>query len=112
MAVVVIVANRYAVAVSLGHLRTDPMSRSRPGRSHCRDSGTGGRRRPTVTIRPGWERTTLEHIDIEPAVAVEIDQADPATHVLRQLMLRGRSIVEDKAQARLAGIVVELDRRG
>ena len=81
MAVVVVVADRHAVAVSLGHLRQARGSGHILERPIAAISEQAVAKAPTGPIRPGWEGTTLEHIDVEPAVAVEIDQADPAAHV-------------------------------
>jgi hypothetical protein len=43
-------------------------------------------------------------------VAVEVDQADSAAHVLGQVMEWGCSILEDMAQSRLKGVILKLDR--
>ena len=55
------------------------------------------------------ERPALQSIHIEPAVAIEVDQADPAAGDFRHLMDGRFPIVEDVDQTGPGGIILEPD---
>ena len=57
------------------------------------------------------ERPSLDAIDVEPAVAVEVEQAHAARHRLGEQVLRGLAVVEDEAEAGRLGVVDEFRRR-
>ena len=57
------------------------------------------------------ERSSLNAINVEPAVAVEVDQAHPSRHRLGEQVLLGVAAIELKAEAGRLGVVDEI-RRG
>ena len=63
----------------------------------------------------GRESTALDDVDVEPAVAVVVQQADAAGRGLGKLPERRPAVIEDEPQARGRGVVAELgqgDRLG
>ena len=60
----------------------------------------------------GAKRPPLDAIDVEPAVAVVVEQADAAGHGLGELAERGLAVVEGEAQAGGLGVVGEGGRVG
>ena len=82
-----------------------PSPRLRKSRSPC--AGW-----PASAAAPGSSSdASLNAVDIEPSVAVEIDQAQTARHRLGQQVLRRLAIVENEAEADRLGIVDELGNR-
>ncbi len=63
-------------------------------------------------LGPGWEGSTLDEIDIEPAVAVIVEDGDAATDRLGDLVLRRLVVVVGEAEPGGVGIVAEGDRGG
>src|SRR5262249_25658453 len=78
---------------------------SRPGRESV--SVAGGR----CTGTRGREQAALDEIDVEPAVAVIVEQADAPAHGLRDLPGGGRAVVESETEPGGLGVVGE-GRRG
>ncbi len=108
MSVVVEVADGRGVAVAPGEGR-DPgrFGRVLEGAVAPVAKETIGRRE-TGNIGARRERTALDGVYVEPAVAVEIEQGDAPTRHLRELVDPGRSVVVDeRIQARLPGVVDE-----
>ncbi len=71
--------------------------------------------RPTALRLPGRKRPPLHAKDIEPAVAVEVEQADSAAHRLGEVAGLGPSIVVDEPEPDRLGVVGEVsgdDGRG
>ena len=113
MAVVVVVAHGHAHAVSaspgdrgdagfLGHVLEGAVA------AVAEEPIAGGRSAslPGPPARAA-QGSALDAIDVEPAVAVEVEQADAARHRLGQQVLRGLAVVEDEAKAGGLGVVDE-----
>src|SRR5439155_16953654 len=109
MTIVVMIPNGHSVAVTLREIR---------------DAGGGGgilvSAVPPVAeeavagargLRVGGERSALDAVDIEPAVAVVVEKADAPAHGLRNLPRGGRAVVEAETEAGGLGVIRE-GRRG
>ena len=86
--------------------RRCPTARSRP--RTCRRPGCGrGGRRCSGDSGLGRELALPGRVDVEPAVAVVVEQADPAAHGLGDLVESLEPVVEREAQAGRLGVVDE-----
>ena len=56
------------------------------------------------------ERCTLNEVEIEPAVAVEVGERDSGPHVFRHVLLASAEVAVSKRDAELFGGVVEVRR--
>ena len=109
MTVVVDVADGHAVAIASGH----PGDPARTGRV-LEGAVAAVAEQPVPRARAGrvgGEGPPLDGEDVEPAVAVEVDQANAAGGRLRELELRRPAVLESEPQARRRGIVDERDGR-
>ena len=59
----------------------------------------------------GRQRPSLHAINIEPAVAVKVDQAHSSRHCLGDQVLLGVAALELKAEAGRLGVVDEIEQR-
>ena len=73
-----------------------PSPRLRKSRSLCSGS------LPLACCGRWRKHASLNAVDVDPAVTVEIDQAHAARHGLGEQVLRGLPIVENEAEARAA----------
>ena len=55
-----------------------------------------------------WEGAPLEGVDVEPTVAVEVEDGHAAGHGLGELVFRGGAMVETEHKAASGGLVAEL----
>ena len=110
VAVVVVVADRHAVAVALGHA-ADPR-----GVRHVFERAVAAVAEQAVA--PGWlsriggESAPLHEIDIEPAVAVVVDQADAASGELGELVDTRLAVLVDEREAGGPSVIAELGQGG
>ena len=111
-AVVIIVADRHSVAVATRH-RGDLRGLAdilEAAVAAVAEEAIAGRS-PAASRQ---ERSALDAVHVEPAVAVVIEQPDPTRHRLGELAIRARIVVEDEAETGTLGVVGEgrADRRG
>ena len=99
-AVVVVVAHGDAVAVAAGQRGQAGRGGRRPRTGRRRGCGRGGRRTAEGPAR--GERSPLDGVDVEPAVAVEVEDGHAAAHGLGELVEVAVPVVEGEDEAAAA----------